>query len=374
MQYSEEFRDKALVQDLSRRLRNISSGPATIMEVCGTHTMSVARFGLKMLLPPEVRLISGPGCPVCVTSQQDLDGFLALGEHPGVVLTTFGDMIRVPGSRSSLDRQRAAGTDVRIVYSPFDAVDLAQKEPDKQFIFFGVGFETTMPATALAIQTAAAAGLKNFSVFCVHKTMPAALRALLASPDLQVSGLLLPGHVSAIVGAASYDFIPREFKLPSAVTGFEPLDILLGVEAILTQLRDGKIHVANTYKRAVSAPANPRAQEVLQEVFIPCDAQWRGLGVIPQSGVNIQPRYVDFDARVQICSDPEPSSSSHKNPLPLRRCPARHSAPSRLPPVRHYLHSLPAHRSLHGLQRRRLRRGLPIWMTNCAFLCAGQTK
>jgi hydrogenase expression/formation protein HypD len=300
MKFSEEFRDKNLVQDLARRLHGLSSGPATIMEVCGTHTMSVARFGLKMLLPPGIRLISGPGCPVCVTAQQDLDGFLALGEHPGVVLVSFGDMVRVPGSRTSLDRQRAAGADVRIVYSPFDAVDLAQKEPAKQFVFFGVGFETTMPATALAIQTAAAARLENFSVFCVHKTMPAALRALLESPDLQISGLLLPGHVSAIVGAASYDFIPREFHLPCAVTGFEPLDILLGVEAILTQLHDRTSSVANAYKRAVPAPANPKAQQVLQEVFLPSDAEWRGLGIIPHSGVTIQPHYAPFDARVRF--------------------------------------------------------------------------
>jgi hydrogenase expression/formation protein HypD len=270
------------------------------MEVCGTHTMSVARFGLKMLLPPGVRLISGPGCPVCVTSQQDLDGFLALGEQPEVVLATFGDMIRVPGSRTSLDRQRAACADVRIVYSPFDAVEIARQEPDKQIVFFGVGFETTMPATALAILTAAAANLQNFSVFSVHKTMPAALRALLSSGELHVSGLLLPGHVSAIVGAASYDFIPQEFHLPCAVTGFEPLDILLGVEAILTQLRTGDRHVANTYKRAVSAPPNPKAQQVLQEVFLPSDAQWRGLGLIPGSGAVIQPCYASFDARVRF--------------------------------------------------------------------------
>ncbi len=240
MKFSEEFRDKHLVQDLARHLLGLASGPATIMEVCGTHTMSVARFGLKMLLPPEVRLVSGPGCPVCVTSQQDLDGFLALGEQSEVILASFGDMVRVPGSRTSLDRQRATGADVRIVYSPFDAVTIAQKEPDKQIVFFGVGFETTMPATALAILTAAAANLENFSVFCVHKTMPAALRALLSSGALKISGLLLPGHVSAIVGAASYDFIPHEFDLPCAVTGFEPLDILLGVEAILTQLQTGR--------------------------------------------------------------------------------------------------------------------------------------
>jgi hydrogenase expression/formation protein HypD len=300
MKFSDEFRDKALVQELAQRLAQVSPGPAIIMEVCGTHTMSVARFGLKSLLPPSIRLISGPGCPVCVTSQLDLDGFLALGEVPRVVLATFGDMIRVPGSRNSLDRQRAAGTDVRIVYSPFDAVDQAQKEPEKQFVFFGVGFETTMPATALAIQTAALARLKNFSVFCVHKTMPAALRALLASPDLRLSGLLLPGHVSAIVGAASYDFIPQEFHLPCAVTGFEPVDILLGVAAILTQLADGQVQVANAYKRAVSAPANPMAQRVLQDVFVSSDAEWRGLGLIPQSGVSIRQNYADFDARTRF--------------------------------------------------------------------------
>ena len=301
------------------------------MEVCGTHTMAVARFGLKMLLPPGVRLISGPGCPVCVTSQEDLDGFLALGEQPGVVLTTFGDMVRVPGSRTSLDRQRAAGAEVRVVYSPFDAVDLAQQEPGKQFVFFGVGFETTMPATALAIQTAAAAQLENFSVFCVHKTMPAALRALLAGPDLNVSGLLLPGHVSAIVGAASYDFIPEEFHLPCAVTGFEPLDILLGVEAILSQLQNRTCSVANTYKRAVAAPPNPRARQVLQEVFLPNDAQWRGLGLIPGSGAGIQPRYASFDARSQVCRNLEPGAAAHKNPLPLRRRPAGHPAPPDCP-------------------------------------------
>ncbi len=300
MKYSEEFRDKDLVQDLARRLLAMAPEPATIMEVCGTHTMSVARFGLKMLLPPGVRLISGPGCPVCVTSQQDLDGFLALGDQPGVVLATFGDMIRVPGSRTSLDRQRAAGADVRIVYSPFDAVEIARQEPDKQIVFFGVGFETTMPATALAILTAAAGNLENFSVLSVHKTMPAALRALLSSGDLRVSGLLLPGHVSAIVGAASYDFIPQEFNLACAVTGFEPLDILLGVEALLTQLQTSDIHVANAYKRAVSAPANPKAQQVLAEVFLPVDAEWRGLGLIPGSGVSIQPHLSRFDASIRF--------------------------------------------------------------------------
>ena len=332
----------------------------TVMEVCGTHTMAVARFGLKMLLPHGVRLISGPGCPVCVTSQEDLDGFLALGEQPGVVLTTFGDMVRVPGSRTSLDRQRAAGAEVRIVYSPFDAVDLAQKEPGKQFVFFGVGFETTMPATALAIQTAAAAQLQNFSVFCVHKTMPAALRALLAGLDLQVSGLLLPGHVSAIVGAASYDFIPEEFHLPCAVTGFEPLDILLGVEAILTQLQNRTSSVANAYKRAVSAPPNPRARQVLPGSLLPI----RRPVARPRPHSRERRRHPAplclLRRQDQVCPNPEPGAAAFNHPLPLRRRPARHPAPSRLPPVRQNLHPLPTHRPLHGLQRRRLRRGPPL--------------
>ncbi len=297
MKFSEEFRDKVLVRELVTRLQELAPAPATLMEVCGTHTMAVARFGLKALLPPGVRLISGPGCPVCVTAQEDLDGFLALGQLPEVILTTFGDMVRVPGSHTSLDRLRAAGAAVQIVYSPFDAVALARRQPERHIVFFGVGFETTMPATALAVRTAAADGLANFSVFCVHKTMPAALRALLSSGAVQVDGLLLPGHVSTIVGVEAYTFLPQEFRLACAVTGFEPVDILLGVEALLRQLQAGSPQVANAYSRAVAAKANPKAQEILADVFLPADAQWRGLGLIPGSGVTLHPRYAAHDAR-----------------------------------------------------------------------------
>ncbi|AEB10697.1 hydrogenase formation protein HypD [Desulfobacca acetoxidans] len=300
MKYSEEYRDQHLVRQLIRRLHTVKTGPATIMEVCGTHTMSVARFGLKMLLPDGINLISGPGCPVCVTDQHDLDGYLALGMQPGVVLATFGDMVRVPGSHTSLDQRRAVGTDVRVIYSPFDAVEIARLEPDKQIIFFGVGFETTMPATALAILTAAEANLENFTVYCVHKTMPAALQALLSRGETQISGLLLPGHVSAVTGSAVFDFIPATFRLPCAVTGFEPLDILLGVESILSQLRRGRPHVANVYQRAVSRPANPKAQAVIQEVFLASDSYWRGLGLIPGSGISLQPRFRHFDAKYRF--------------------------------------------------------------------------
>jgi hydrogenase expression/formation protein HypD len=300
MKFIDEFRDQALVKDLTRRLAALAANPATVMEVCGTHTMAAARFGLKSLLPPGVKLISGPGCPVCVTAQSDLDAFLALGTEPRVVLVSFGDMLRVPGSHTSLEGLRAQGADVRVVYSPLDAVELARQNPDHHLVFFGVGFETTMPATALAIQTAAAHGLTNFSVWCVHKTMPAALRALLAGGEVRVSGLLCPGHVTTIIGTAAYDFIPAQFGLPCAVTGFEPLDMLLGIESLLRQLKAGQAIVDNAYTRAVSVPANPRARELLNEVFAPQDADWRGLGIIPGSGVTIREPYARFDARTRF--------------------------------------------------------------------------
>ncbi|MFZ5453258.1 MAG: hydrogenase formation protein HypD [Thermodesulfobacteriota bacterium] len=297
MKFSDEFRDKDLVRDIARRLQSWGQKPATIMEVCGTHTMAAARFGLKELLPPGVKLVSGPGCPVCVTAQEDLDGFLALGKEPGMILASFGDMLRVPGTNTSLEKERARGVAVKVVYSPLDAVDLARQEKEKEVVFLGVGFETTMPATAVALQVAAADQVPNFSVFSVHKTMPAALKTLLSAGEVQVGGLLCPGHVTTIIGAAAYDFIPRDFGIPCAVTGFEPLDLLLGVESILRQLAQGQANVANVYTRAVQAQPNPRAQALLAEVFAPADAQWRGLGVIPGSGAAIRGKYRDFDAR-----------------------------------------------------------------------------
>jgi len=302
MKFIDEFRDKDLVRDIVHKLRQLAKGPATIMEVCGTHTMAAARFGLKTLLPPEVSLVSGPGCPVCVTAQEDLDGYLALGKEPGIILSSFGDMLRVPGTATSLEKERAAGAAVRVVYSPLDAVDLARQETGKQVVFFGVGFETTMPATAMAIQLAAAEKLPNFSVFCVHKTMPMALRALLSGGEVKVSGLLCPGHVTTIIGASAYDFIPREFGIPCAVTGFEPLDLLLGIESILQQMSQGQARVDNVYTRAVQVQANPRAQALLTAVFVPADAKWRGLGVIPGSGVTIREQYRDFDARSRFAA------------------------------------------------------------------------
>jgi hydrogenase expression/formation protein HypD len=296
MKFSEEFRDPDLVRDAARRLGRLAGAPATIMEVCGTHTMNVARFGLKSLLPPGVRLVSGPGCPVCVTDQADIDAFLALGDIPGAILASFGDMLRVPGSTASLERRRAEGVDVRLVYAPLDALAIARQNPDKQVIFFGVGFETTMPATALALQAAAREDLPNFTFFCVHKTMPAALKALLEGGEVRVAGLLLPGHVAAVAGVEAFRFIPAHFHLPCAVAGFEPLDILLGIESILRQRRNGRAEVDNVYRRAVQNRANPHARTLLAEVFAPASSAWRGLGVIPGSGVRLRDPYAPFDA------------------------------------------------------------------------------
>lgn len=295
MKFSEEFRDRSLVEEITRRIA-AKSVSATIMEVCGTHTMSVARFGLKSLLPGGVRMVSGPGCPVCVTDQRDIDCFLALGALPNVTLTSFGDMLRVPGSSTSLERLRAGGADVRVVYSPLDAIDIARENPEREIVFFGIGFETTMPSTAIAIRAAAEAGVPNFTIYSVHKTMPAALRALLSSEDLRVSGLLLPGHVSTIIGADAYTFIAEELHVPCAVAGFEPVDILLAIESILDQIQSGKPIVGNSYKRVVPSQANERAATLIADVFTPCSARWRGVGEIPDSGIAISERYAGLDA------------------------------------------------------------------------------
>ena len=300
MKFADEFRDAAIVREIARRIEELSSGSAKIMEVCGTHTMSAARFGLKSLLPEDVKLVSGPGCPVCVTDQTDIDAFLALGSDSRNVLASFGDMLRVPGTETSLEKLRAEGADVRVVYSPLDAVDLAEKHVDRNVVFFGVGFETTMPTVAVALLAARERNLGNFSVLCVHKTMPSALRALLESGQTSVSGLLCPGHVTTIIGAEAYHFIPREFGMPCAVTGFEPVDMMLGIEAILRQMSEGHPRVDNVYTRAVRENANPRAKALLDEVFEPCDARWRGLGVIPGSGVRIREKYAELDASKRL--------------------------------------------------------------------------
>lgn len=313
MRFTDEFRDPEIVEAVASRLKSKNDAQTVIMEVCGTHTMSIARFGLKSLLPQEVRLVSGPGCPVCVTDQRDIDSFLEIGKCPGVILATFGDMLRVPGSRSSLERMRAGGMDVRVVYSPMDSLDIARDNPNREVVFFAVGFETTIPATALTLKTAREMRFNNFYVFSAHKTIPEALRALLSDSGMNLHGLLLPGHVSTITGAMAFEFIPRDFGIACAVAGFEPVDILLGIESILHQLSNGQPTVANIYSRAVGTKGNPRAAELIREVFRPCSAKWRGLGEIPQSGLELSPEYDAMDARkrfAQTIADVHPTLSS----------------------------------------------------------------
>lgn len=297
MKFSEEFRDESLVKVASSRLARYEGYEATIMEVCGTHTMSAARFGLRFLLPSGIRLISGPGCPVCVTDQRDIDAFLSIAQLPGVILVTFGDMMRVPGSSTSLERLRAEGIDVRVVYSPMDAVSIARENPLREVVFLGIGFETTIPGTAVAVRSACEEGLQNFSVYCCHKTMPPAIRALLSSGDVAISGLLLPGHVTTIIGARAYEFIPREFNVPCAVAGFEPLDMLMAIEMILHQIAECNPRVENAYRRAVNESPNELARALMAEVFVPADSVWRGIGVIPGSGMELAPKYSEFDAK-----------------------------------------------------------------------------
>ena len=266
------------------------------MEVCGTHTMSAFRSGLRQLLPPRVHLLSGPGCPVCVTETNYVDAAIALARRPEIIVATFGDLIRVPGSDSSLEQERAAGATVQIVYSPMDALALAQETPGKQIVFLGVGFETTAPTVAWAIWKAAEAGLTNFSVLCAHKTMPHAMEALLRDQQIAVDGFLCPGHVSVITGARMYQFIATRYQVPCVISGFEAWDILKSISLLLEQVAVGHATVDIEYGRAVNEHGNLAAQRLIKTVFEEADAEWRGLGLIARSGLRIRAAFAAFDA------------------------------------------------------------------------------
>jgi hydrogenase expression/formation protein HypD len=280
------------INELAQRLdRDVQ-----LMEVCGTHTMVAFRTGLRQLLPNRVRLLSGPGCPVCVTDASYIDAAIALSRRPDVMVATFGDLIRIPGSKSSLDRERAAGANVRVVYSPSDALVLAREHPSRQVVFLGVGFETTAPTVAWAIYRAARDGVPNFSVLCAHKTMPGAMDALLRDRQVKIDGFLCPGHVSVITGAAVYRFICEMYGIPCVVSGFEAWDILKSIRMLLTQLAEGRARVEIEYSRSVSDQGNVAAQRLMAEVFEPCDANWRGIGTITGSGLAIREAYARYDA------------------------------------------------------------------------------
>lgn len=300
------FRDPAVAGRLIDAIHQTATRPMTFMEVCGTHTVAIAKNGLRAVLPDSIKLLSGPGCPVCVTSNADIDTAVEFARQPGVIVTTFGDMMKVPGSRSSLSREKADGRDVRIVYSPLDALALAGREPDRQVVFIGVGFETTVPLIAAAIKRAAGSGLDNFSVYSAHKTVPAALGALVNDPEVAVEGLILPGHVSSIIGLEPYRFLAEGYSVPSVITGFEPVDILQGVWMLAKQLVEGRAEIEIAYTRGVPEEGNPTARALIEEVFEPADAEWRGIGVIPGTGLAIRERFGSFDALKRVPVSPEP--------------------------------------------------------------------
>lgn len=269
-----------------------------LMEVCGTHTMEIAKAGIKTLLPPEIKLLSGPGCPVCVTPPEVIDAAIRLSEEPGVILTTYGDMMRVPGSvkGDNLALRRSRGADVRMVYSAMDGLEIAKANPDREVVFLGVGFETSAPGTAAAVQEAYAQGIDNFSVFSMLKMLEPSVRALAADPEFNVQGLLCPGHVAVILGETGLEFLPRDLGLPGVIAGFEPAEIMKAIAMLLKQIRAGEARLENAYRSVVRPEGNPLARALMEEVLVPRTDIWRGLGVIPESGYGIAKKYARHDA------------------------------------------------------------------------------
>lgn len=290
------------VQSLLRRIEALELGPTHLMEVCGTHTMAIAKSGIRQMLPPQIKLLSGPGCPVCVTPPEVIDEILRLSERENVIITTYGDMIRVPGSTrgDNLGRRRAQGAKVEIVYSPLDAIEIAKQHPDKEVVFLGVGFETTAPGTAVAVKTAAEQGVENFSVLSMLKQVEPALRALMADPEFNVQGFLCPGHVATIIGEEGFRFLTEECKMPAVIAGFEPEDILMAVYRLLCQIKERSPRLENEYIRAVMPKGNPLAQKIMEQYFEPKDDLWRGLGAIPQSGLGLKKEYAAYDAAEKL--------------------------------------------------------------------------
>ncbi len=296
MKYLDEYRDGSSAERYAASLRAVVTRPWTLMEVCGGQTHAIVRYGIDEMLPPEITLIHGPGCPVCVTPVDTLDRAFRIARRPGVIFTSFGDMLRVPGSTSDLLHVRAEGGDVRVVYSPLDAVAIAEREPGRQVVFFAVGFETTAPANAMAVLLAARKGLANFSVLLAQVRVPPALEAILASPDCRVQAFLAAGHVCTVMGTAEYEPLCERHRVPVVVTGFEPLDLLQGIAMAVRQLEEGRAEVEIQYRRVVRRDGNRAARMDMDEVFEIADRDWRGLGRIPRSGFALRPRFAEFDA------------------------------------------------------------------------------
>lgn len=296
MKYVDEYRGEAEAQQFVQAIARLVTRPWALMEICGGQTHTLIKSGIDRLLPPAVTMIHGPGCPVCVTSLELIDRAVAIARRPEVILTSFGDMLRVPGSATDLLAVKAQGGDVRMVYSPLDAVKLAQKHPERQVVFFAVGFETTAPANAMAVWQAGQLGLDNFSILCSHVLVPPAMEALLSAPDNMVQGFLAAGHVCAVMGYEEYEPIAARYQIPIIVTGFEPLDLLQGIYLTVKALEEGRWGVENQYVRAVTREGNRVAQRLVMQVFEVCDRQWRGIGMIPASGYRLRPEYARYDA------------------------------------------------------------------------------
>ncbi|MBI1763460.1 MAG: hydrogenase formation protein HypD [Acidobacteria bacterium] len=300
MKFIDEYRDPELAQEYAQAIARLTTRPWTLMEICGGQTHAIVKYGLDELLPREITLVHGPGCPVCVTPVELIDQALAIAARPEVIFCSFGDMLRVPGTARDLFMVKASGGDVRIVYSPLDCLKLAQANPDKQVVFFAVGFETTAPANAMAVYQAAQQGIENFSVLVSHVLVPPAMEALLSSPACRVQGFLAAGHVCTVMGYSEYEPLAVHYNVPIVVTGFEPLDILQGVLMCVRQLEEGRAAVENQYARSVRRDGNVPAQQIIQEVFRIVPRKWRGIGEIPQSGLGLTERYAAFDAGVRF--------------------------------------------------------------------------
>lgn len=296
MKYITEFRSSELGEGLVSRIRQRSRKKARFMEFCGGHTVTIFRYGIRQLLPPTIEMVSGPGCPICVTANADLDKAIALSKIPGVIVATFGDMLKVPGSYSSLEKAKAEGAEVRTVYSALDALDIAQANPQKSVVFLGIGFETTAPTIAASILQAEEKGIKNYCVLSLHKVCPPVIKALLDSGEVELQGLVCPGHVSAVIGSHPWEFVAKEYNIPCVISGFEPLDILQCVEMLVEQVEKGESRVEIAYKRGVKPEGNEMALKLMERVFEPSPARWRGMGEIVSSGLKLREEYKSFDA------------------------------------------------------------------------------
>jgi hydrogenase expression/formation protein HypD len=307
MKFVEEYRDPELGKKLLDRIHKRSRKPARLMEFCGGHTVAIFKHGLRQLLPANIKMLSGPGCPVCVTASADLDKAIALGKLPNVIITSFGDMVRVPGSRSSLQQAKAEGADVRIVYSAQDALAIARANPDKSIVFIGIGFETTAPTIAASILQAEQEKLKNYYILSLHKICPPIMKAILDLGEVRLDGIICPGHVSAIIGSRPYQFIADDYHIACAVSGFEPVDILLAVDRLVEQIESGQPRVEIAYQRGVKEGGNIPALRLMDSVFEVGDANWRGIGVVPGSGLNIKKKYEKFDAEKKFSINAGPT-------------------------------------------------------------------